>query len=53
MIVRPDGKLVYSGLGSAKSDMGYGPAVLQATSLCIDELRQFLNRAGSSKDTTP
>ena len=53
MIVKPDGKLVYSGLGSAKSDMGYGPAVLQATSLCIDELRQFLARAGSSKDTTP
>ncbi|MDP6634541.1 MAG: hypothetical protein QGG42_06565 [Phycisphaerae bacterium] len=53
MIVRPDGKLVYSGTGSAKSDMGYGPAVLQATSLCIDELRQFLARAGSSKGAAP
>ena len=53
MIVKPDGKLVYSGHGSAKSDMGYGPAVLQATSLCIDELRQFLTRAASTKDTTP
>ena len=53
MIVKPDGKLVYSGLGSARSDLGYGPAVLQATSLCIDELRRFLARAGSSKDATP
>jgi len=52
-IVKPDGKLVYSGLGSAKSDMGYGPAVLDATSLCVNELRQFLARAGSRKDTTP
>lgn len=49
-IVRPDGKLVYSGLGSATSEMGYGPAVLAATSLCINELRQFLTRAGRRKD---
>jgi len=53
MIVKPDGKLVYSGLGSARSDMGYGPAVLEATSLCVNELRQFLARTGSRKDTTP
>jgi hypothetical protein len=53
MIVKPDGKLVYSGVGSATSDMGYGPAVLQATSLCVDELRLFLAQTGSRKDTTP
>jgi len=53
MIVKPDGKLVYSGLGSAKSDMGYGPAVLEATSLCVNELRQFLARAPGRRETTP
>jgi len=51
MIVRPDGRLVYSGAGSGSSEMGYGPAVLQATATCIEELRQFLARAGSSKGT--
>lgn len=53
MIVKPDGRIVYSGLGSARSDLGYGPAVLQATDLCIAELRGFLARARSSKDTKP
>jgi len=46
LIVRPgDGKLVYSGTGSAGSDKGYGPAVLQATGKSIEELRKFLVNA--------
>lgn len=45
-IVKPDGTLVYSGVGSANSDMGYGPAVLLATSLCTKELRLFLDNSG-------
>jgi hypothetical protein len=43
-IVKPDGAMVYSGVGSAKSDMGYGPAVLLATSQCVKELRLFLDK---------
>ena len=46
LIVHPgDGKLVYSGTGSAGSDKGYGPAVLQATGKSIQELCRFLAAA--------
>ena len=50
LIVHPDsGKLVYSGTGSADSDKGYGPAVLEATAKCTAELRKFLADAPSGR----